>query len=728
MEESENLIKSLLFKEIASIFEKNPKKQYNYKQIAGSIGVTDSASRRMVNDILEEMVKNDKIIELQRGKFKHNSVKPYITGIVDLKGNGSAFVISEEMEKDVYVPPRMVRNALHGDKVKVYVFTNKKLGTVEGEIVEILERAHSRFVGKIQISPRFAFFVPDNTKTGFDLFIPKENLKGAKDGQKVIAKITDWPRGAKNPIGEVIDVLGTPGDNDVEMHAILVEYGLPYTFPPEVETAAERIPIEITQAEIDKRKDFRKITTITIDPADAKDFDDALSIRKLDNSNWEIGVHIADVSHYVHPGSIIDEEAYKRGTSVYLVDRVVPMLPEKLSNNVCSLRPKEDKLCYSAVFEMDDNANIVSEWFGRTIINSDRRFTYEEAQKIIEERIGDFDAEILTLDRLAKKLREERFKSGSIDFHSIEVKFHLDEKGNPLGVFFKEQKDSNELIEDFMLLANKRVATYIGKTLSSQASNERKGKKKEVKAPFHADNDGMPFVYRVHASPEEDKLKNFSLFVGKIGYRLNIRSERDAMFALNRLLADVKGKKEENMISQLAIRTMAKAAYTTKNIGHYGLGFDYYSHFTSPIRRYPDLLVHRLLEEYLNGNEVSGKGLEDQCKHSSAMEKLAADAERASIKYKQAQFLEDKIGEIFDGVISGVTEWGIYVEIIENKCEGMVRLRDINDDFYIYDEENYCITGKKYKRKFQLGDKVKIEVKRVDLMRKQIDFYLTDEE
>ncbi|MBA3898664.1 MAG: ribonuclease R [Bacteroidetes bacterium] len=745
---SKSPVKSILSKEIVTILEKHPNKIFNYKQLSVMLGLNDGPSRTLVNSVLNDLAKKEIIEEIERGKFRFSITNPHIVGIVDLKGNGSAYVISDELEEDIYVPPKFVRNALNGDTVKVYIFQNRKTGIKEGDIIEIIERKRTEFVGKIQVSPKFAFLVPDSSRVHVDLFIPLDSLKGAKDGQKAIGRIVDWPRNAKNPIGEIIDVLGEPGDNDVEMHSILAEFGLPYSFPREVEIVAEKIPIEITETEIKKRRDFRKITTFTIDPVDAKDFDDALSIQKLDNGNWEIGIHIADVAHYVTEGSEIDQEAFERATSVYLVDRVVPMLPEILSNQVCSLRPNEEKLCFSAVFEMDEQANIINEWFGRTVINSDRRFTYEEAQDVIETGEGDFKEEILVMDKLAKILRTERFKKGSVDFHTIEVKFNLDEKGNPIGVFFKVQKDSNELIEDFMLLANKRVATFVSKGLKinteedvympqKYSSKPEKGQRKghtakdakpenrieEVKAAKE-----RPFVYRIHAAPDEKKLEVFVTFVNKIGFKMSIKSNQDATFALNKLLQDVEGKKEENMISQLAVRTMAKAVYSTNNIGHYGLGFKSYSHFTSPIRRYPDLMVHRLLAEYLAGREVKDIGLEDQCKHASDMEKLASDAERASIKYKQAQYLQDRIGETFEGLISGVTEWGMYVEIIENKCEGMIRLKDLDDDFYVYDEENYCITGRKNKKSYQLGDKVKIEVKRVDLVRKQIDFLLADSE
>ena len=704
--------KETLAKKVIGALEKYVTRTFNYKQVAGLLHVTDLHEKKLINEILDELTEKGLIEQIHRGKFKLNAIPPYVTGIVNVKGNGNVSVICDEMTDEIIISPRMVNTALHGDTVKVYVFTNRKSHIVEGEITEVISRAQRDIVGTIQISKRFAFLTPSSSKIHFDLFIPLDNLNGAKDGQKVIGQITDWPSGSKNPFGKIIAVLGEPGNNNVEMHAILAEFDLPYSFPEELEELASKIPDQITPAEIAKRKDFRNVLTITIDPVDAKDFDDALSIQKLENGNWEVGVHIADVSHYVIEGDAIDKEAYERATSVYLVDRVVPMLPEKLSNLVCSLRPNEEKLCFSAVFELDKNANIVSDWYGKTIINSNRRFTYEEAQKVIETQTGDFADEIIVLNDLATTLRERRMKSGSVNFSSIEVKFHLDEQGNPTGVYFKEQKDSNKLIEDFMLLANRKVAELVGAI---------KSEKTDKLSPSN-----NLFVYRIHDSPDEDKLNNFSRFIGRFGYKISTKSDVQILNSLNKLLKDVEGTKEENLISQLAIRTMAKAVYTSKNIGHYGLGFDYYTHFTSPIRRYPDLMVHRLLSSYLDKKSSKENALEEKCKHSSEMEKRAADAERASIKYKQAQYLEKQIGNVFDGLISGVTEWGIYVEIIENKCEGMIRLKDLDDDFYTYDEENYCVIGKRTKKKYQLGDKLAIKVRRVDLMKKQIDFQIVD--
>lgn len=724
--------KHYLFEDVLQVLEKNPGRAMNYKQVSSQLGIEDKSQRMLVNAILEELRDREHIEEPERGRFRFRHLENMITGVVDMTSAGNAYIISEDSEEDVYVEAKRTFNAMHGDLVRVRI-QHKQGRRAEGEIVEIIKRGRTEFVGTVQISPKFAFLVPDNNKIHVDIFVPLDRLGGAEDGQKAIARIIDWPQNAPNPFGEIIEVLGDPGDNETEIHAILAEYGLPYVFPPDVERAADLLPVEITPKEIAGRRDFRNITTFTIDPVDAKDFDDALSIRKLDNGNWEIGVHIADVTHYVKPGSIIDKEAIARATSVYLVDRVVPMLPEVLSNNVCSLRPNEEKLCFSAVFEMNDDAEVIDEWFGRTVIYSDRRFTYEEVQAVIETGEGDFKEEIFVLDRLAKKMRSERLKKGSIAFDKIEVRFNIDEDGTPLSVYFKQQKDSNQLIEDFMLLANKKVAEYVGKRRVEESEKSRKQQhESRGKIKKHEDR---PFVYRIHAAPDPEKMQQFSEFVGRFGYKLSIKSDRELAHSMNRMLTEVKGTREENMIEQLAIRTMAKAIYSTKNIGHYGLAFDHYTHFTSPIRRYPDMMVHRLLQYYLDldsgkikPENIDVEALEMDCKHSSEMEKRAADAERASIKFKQVEFLEDKIGEEFDAVISGVTEWGIYVEIIENKCEGMVRMKDIRDDFYYFDEDNYRIIGKRTGNTYTLGDKVRIAVKKADLIRKQLDFILIEKE
>ena len=696
----------VLTKLITDVFEKSGNKPLNYKQVASKLNLHDDETRGLILEVLKEETRKGILQEPEKGKFILKQLKTFVTGKVDMTSDGSAYIVSDdEFEEDIYVAPRKLRNALHGDIVKVYVYAKNKGRKKDGEVVEILKRAKMDFTGIIKLSDRFAFFVPDDRKMLHDIFIPLDGLNGAKDGYKAIAKIVDWPEDAKNPIGEITHVLGKQGENNAEMNAILADYGFPLAFPDEVEKQAESIKEDITAEEIAKRKDFRQVLTFTIDPADAKDFDDAISFQKLKNGNVEVGVHIADVSHYVKPGSALDKEAFERGTSVYLVDRVIPMLPERLSNGLCSLRPNEDKLCFSAVFELDDDANVVEQWFGRTIIHSDTRFSYEDAQEVLENKSGKHSEELLKLNELAYKLRERKFKHGAISFESVEIKFRLDEQGKPLGVYVKERKDAHKLIEDFMLLANKKVAEFVAK--------KGKGKQK------------LTFVYRSHDSPKEDALLSFSQFASKFGYKIDMSSGRETARSLNFLMADVEGKKEQNVLTQLAIRSMAKAVYTTKKHSHYGLAFDYYTHFTSPIRRYPDVMVHRLLELYLaDGKSVNEEEYEKMSIHSSQMEKKAADAERASVKYKQAEYLQNNIGEEFSGIISGLTEWGMYVEIIANKCEGMIRLRDLNDDFYVLDEKNYCIIGQRRKKKYQLGDEVTIMVKKVDLNKRQIDFTL----
>jgi ribonuclease R len=696
----------VLTKLITDVFEKSGNKPLNYKQVASKLNLHDDETRSLILEVLKEESRKGILQEPEKGKFILKQLKTFVTGKVDMTSDGSAYIVSEdEFEEDIYVAPRKLRNALHGDVVKVYVYAKNKGRKKDGEVVEILQRAKMDFTGIIKLSDRFAFFVPDDRKMLHDIFIPLDRLNGAKDGYKAIAKIVDWPEDAKNPIGEITHVLGKQGENNAEMNAILADYGFPLAFPDEVEKQAESINEEITKEEIARRRDFRKILTFTIDPADAKDFDDAISFQILKNGNIEVGVHIADVSHYVKPNSALDKEAFERGTSVYLVDRVIPMLPERLSNGLCSLRPNEDKLCFSAVFELDNEANVIEQWFGRTIIHSDIRFSYEDAQEVLENKSGKHSKELLKLNELAYKLRERKFKHGAISFESVEIKFRLDNQGKPLGVYVKERKDAHKLIEDFMLLANKKVAEFVAK--------KGKGKQKYT------------FVYRSHDSPKEDALLNFSQFASKFGYKIDMSSGRETARSLNFLMADVEGKKEQNVLTQLAIRSMAKAVYTTKKHSHYGLAFDYYTHFTSPIRRYPDVMVHRLLELYLaDGKSVNEDEYEKMSIHSSQMEKKAADAERASVKYKQAEYLQNNIGEEFNGIISGLTEWGMYVEIIANKCEGMIRLRDLNDDFYVLDEKNYCIIGQRRKKKYQLGDEVIIMVKKVDLGKRQIDFTL----
>ncbi len=707
--------KNLLRDNILSLFIADPLRLFNYKQISSKLAIKDKAGRDLVSTILAELLTEKSIEEIRPGKYKLNADRVFeqkdlsgtITGTVDMKNTGKAYIIPEDDSDDIFIAPNNTYHALHGDTVKVQLFPKRKDRKPEGRIIEILQRAKEQYVGIIEISKKFAFLIPDSRNMPVDIFIPVENLKGARNGQKVVGRITDWPEHSKNPFGKITDVLGKPGDHNVEMQSILAEHDFPLAFPKNVEKEAEAIPWKIPAEEYKKRKDFRNIWTITIDPEDAKDFDDAISLKKLKSGNWEIGVHIADVSYYVRPGSLIDEEAYRRATSVYLVDRVIPMLPEKLSNNVCSLRAKEDKLCYSAVFELDQNAKVLAQWFGRTVINSNRRFNYEEVQKIIEEAKGEFAEEIGVLHQLASKLRDERFNNGSINFATQEVKFKLDEDGMPISISIKEQKESNMLVEDFMLLANKKVAEFIGK---------KRGQQKP-----------KTFIYRVHDTPSPEKLNTFIEFLGKLGYHLKINSQENLAKSFNDLFKQIAGKGEENMIETIAIRTMAKAEYSTENIGHYGLAFHHYSHFTSPIRRYPDLMVHRLLAHYLEqGQSKNAETYEKRCQHASEMERRAVEAERASTKYKQVEFMQDKVGLAFDGVVSGLTEWGIYVEIVENKCEGMVSIKSIVDDFYEFDEEEYAIIGRNTNRKFEIGDEVKIEVVNTNLSRRQLDYKLVD--
>lgn len=706
MANKENHIKQVLTQLISDIFEKSGNQALNYKQVADKLNLSDPESKRTILEILKEETKNGVFMDKEKGKYQLHEVKTFVIGKIDMANDGSAFLIPEDtFENDIYIAPRKLRTGLHGDRVKIYVYASKKGKRKEGEVVEIIERAKMEFTGLVKLSQHYAFFIPDDRKMLHDIFIPLEDLNGARNGVKALARIVDWPEGAKNPVGRIKSILGKQGENDTEMNAILAEYGFPLSFPEEIEKEAAEISTEISTEEIAKRRDFRDILTFTIDPFDAKDFDDAISFKTLENGNYEVGVHIADVSHYVLPDTALNKEAFDRGTSVYLVDRVIPMLPEKLSNGLCSLRPKEEKLCFSAVFELDHEANIITEWFGKTVIYSDRRFAYEEVQEIIENKEGDYVDEILILNNLAYKLRDRKFKHGAISFESTEVKFKLDDKGKPIGVYVKERKDAHKLIEDFMLLANRKVAEFIAK--------KGKGKNK------------LTFVYRAHDSPKPESLANFSQFALKFGYKISTKSDRDTARSFNKLMEDIEGTKEQNVLTQLAIRSMAKAIYTTKSSSHYGLAFDFYTHFTSPIRRFPDVMAHRLLQHYLDGGEnANAEHYEKLCQYSSQMEKKAADAERASIKYKQAEFLQDNVGQNYLGIISGLTEWGMYVEIEENKCEGMIRLRDISDDFYTLDEKNYCIIGQRKKKVYQLGDEVKIKVKRVDLSKRQIDFTL----
>jgi ribonuclease R len=704
-----NKNKADFLKRVINIFETNPTKLYNYKQIASIINL-DKDMNEVLLVTLDGLVLRGVLTNPQLGKYMYKKPEEvFLTGKVDVTRQGSAYIVpDDESTDDIFVYEHNMNQALHGDRVKVKVF-NKKGNRSEGEIVEILEKSKRTFVGKIEVSPKYAFVVPDSKNMPYHIFIPLSSVKGAQNGQKVVVEIVEWKKEMKSPTGKVVDILGESGDVNVEMHAILAEFDLPYSYPEHIDKLAQRISGKITAGDYANRRDFRDIATFTIDPKDAKDFDDALSIRMLGNGHWEIGVHIADVTHYVKSNSLINREAEERTTSIYLVDRTVPMLPERLSNFICSLRPDEEKLCFSAVFELDNKAIVKNEWFGRTVILSKRRFTYEEAQEIIETGQGDYAQELLKMNTLAQILRKDRFKNGAVTFEREEAKFELDEKGKPLRVYFKEMKESNQLVEEFMLLANKKVAEKIGKKVTGQKPKT--------------------FVYRIHDKPDFEKLNNFGSFIKRFGYSLKLDNDARLSKEMNKVLAEVKGKPEAGLIETLAVRSMAKAIYSTANIGHYGLAFPYYTHFTSPIRRYPDMMVHRLLAAYLGGEKSADVEYFDKmCKQSSTMEQRAADAERASIKYKMIEFMEDKIGEIYDGLISGVTEWGIFVELIDTKIEGMVSVRSMKDDYYYFDEDNYRIVGRSSGITYTLGDKVTVKLTNADILQKHIDFQLINKE
>ncbi len=704
------MTKKELVKAMLDLFHLKQGVVISLKQLFEQLRLNTHPLKMLAMDILDELLEDGYLCEVEKHRYKLNSRGVEMTGIFQRKSNGKNTFLPDEGGEPIFIAERNSAHAMAGDRVRIAYYAKRHGRMAEGEVVEILERANDTFVGTLEVTRGYAFLVTENRTLANDIFIPRESLKGGRNGDKAVVKVVEWPEKAKNPIGVVVDILGKAGENNTEMHAILAEFGLPYVYPKQVEQAADRIPAEIPAEEIAQREDFRGVTTFTIDPRDAKDFDDALSIRPLENGLWEIGVHIADVTHYVREGSLIDREAERRATSVYLVDRTIPMLPERLCNFLCSLRPNEEKLAYSVIFEMNERAEVKKSRVVHTLIKSDRRFTYEEAQERLETGQGDYVDELKQLDKLAKLLREQRFKAGAINFDRYEVKFEIDEKGKPLSVYFKVSKDANKLVEEFMLLANRTVAEKIGRV--------PKGKKAKV------------FPYRIHDLPDPEKLDNLSQFIARFGYKIRTTGNKgEVSKSINRLLDDVQGRKEQNLIETVSIRAMQKARYSVHNIGHYGLAFDYYTHFTSPIRRYPDMMVHRLLTKYLDegGHTVTEKKYEALCEHSSAMEQLAASAERASVKYKQVEFMTEHVGQVYQGVISGVTEWGLYVELNENKCEGMIPIRDLDDDYYEFDEKNYCLRGRRTRHTYSLGDELTIKVARANLERKQLDFAIYEE-